>query len=56
MKPPKSILDKSFSYRNASETDVAATFKRVRRQLAEQQKADQEVAQKVRPITKRAKV
>lgn len=34
MKPNKSILDKSFAYRNSSNTDVAATFKRIRREMA----------------------
>lgn len=52
----KSILDKSFQYRNSSETDLAKTFARVRRQMAEDAKreaaAQAEVAVKVKPITK----
>ncbi|MCR4300664.1 MAG: hypothetical protein NUV51_03565 [Sulfuricaulis sp.] len=56
MKPARSILDKNFRYTTAAGTDVAATFRRIRRELAEQQKsAQQEVTQKVRPIKKGAK-
>ena len=35
-KPKLSILDKRFVYRNAAETDVAATFRRIRREMARQ--------------------
>lgn len=33
MKPPKSIFDKTFIYRNAANTDVQATFDRIRREM-----------------------
>lgn len=36
MKPAKSILDKSFRYRTAAQTDVRKTFERIRRQMKEQ--------------------
>jgi len=36
MKPRLSILDRRFVYRNSAETDVAATFRRIRRELAKQ--------------------
>jgi hypothetical protein len=32
--PPHSILSSAFSYKNASSTDVAATFERVRAEMA----------------------
>jgi ribosomal protein S25 len=36
VKPPRSILDPQFKYRNAAKTDVRETFERIRRELAEQ--------------------
>lgn len=49
MKPRLSILDKRFSYRDAASTDVAATFRRIRRELAAAAAA--EAAQKKAPVT-----
>lgn len=43
----KSILDPTFRYRNSAETDLRATFARVRR---EQAKAKEAAAAKVQPI------
>ena len=37
MKPPKSLLDPAFRYVPAAKTDVAATIRRVRREMAEQE-------------------
>lgn len=42
MKPPRSILDKSFTYRNAASTDIRETFERIRRE----QKAKEEQEQR----------
>lgn len=39
----KSILDPTFKYTNAASTDVAATFRRIRRERAEQAKQAQVV-------------
>jgi hypothetical protein len=33
MKPLKGILDKDFRYVSAAKTDVAATFRRIRREM-----------------------
>ena len=53
----RSILDKSFRYVPAVETDVKKTFARIRKQRREQAEqqaqADAEVTVKVRPIRKR---
>ena len=50
----KSVLDRSFQYTPAVETDLKKTFARVRRQLKEQEKerllADAEAKGKVSPI------
>ena len=50
------IYSKDFKYRKACETDIAATFRRLRaeeqKKNAEQQKNAQEVAIKVKPLTK----
>jgi hypothetical protein len=43
------IYSKDFKYRKAVETDIAATFKRIR---AEQQKNAAEVVAKVKPLPK----
>ena len=42
---PVNILDKNFRYTNAASTDIARTFARVRKQLAEEakRKAENEV-------------
>jgi len=41
MRPPRSILDRSFEYTPSAKTDIKRTFKRVRReQLEDQQRAD----------------
>lgn len=32
MKPPKSILDRSFQYTPSAQTDLAKTFRRVRKE------------------------
>jgi len=55
MKPPRSILDRSFRYVPAVKTDVAATFARVRReQLARDRATTEETARVVRPLTRKA--
>ena len=36
MKPPRSILDPAFKYVPPAKQDCAATFRRIRRELAEQ--------------------
>ena len=50
----KSILERSFRYVNSAETDIAATFRRIRRELKEQERARAavaaEAALKVKPI------
>lgn len=40
MKPPRSILDKSFPYVPAHKTDVRATLERVKREQAEKKKQE----------------
>jgi hypothetical protein len=53
----KSILDPTFKYTNSASTDVAATFRRIRREQAEQvrqaQAVEAERAAKVQPIQRR---
>ena len=48
------ILDPKFKYVPAAKTDIAVTFKRIKREMAEKQKAEQErlqsIMQNVRPI------
>jgi hypothetical protein len=39
MKPTKPITDPSFVYRNSASTDIAATFRRIRREMAKQEAA-----------------
>lgn len=55
----KSILDSSFKYTNAASTDIRATFRRVKREQAEQAKQAQAVAAeqatKVQPLLRRNK-
>jgi hypothetical protein len=51
MKPPKPITDPSFRYTNAASTDIAATFRRIRRE----QKAAAE-AERQAEIERREKV
>ena len=50
----KSILDPTFKYTNAASTDIAATFRRIRRERAEAAKQAQAVVEeqavKVQPI------
>jgi hypothetical protein len=52
---PRGLMDPAFKYRRAAETDVAATFARIRRQ----QKAEAEAANRqpanVKPLTRKAK-
>lgn len=49
----KSILDPTFKYTNAANTDIRATFRRIRKEQAEQAKqAEAEQAAKVQPIRK----
>lgn len=45
----KSILDPSFKYTKAVETDLRKTFARIRREMKEQQEIE---AKKVQPIKK----
>ena len=52
MKPPKSILDPAFKYVPPAKQDCAATFRRVRKELAEQALQTSKV---VRPLKKEAK-
>ena len=51
MKPPRSILDKEFSYIGSARTDLAATFRRIRKQIAEDLKKQE--SSNVKPLTKR---
>jgi ferritin len=44
MKPPLSILDPRFVYRNSASTDVGATFARVRERLRAQADHEQFIA------------
>lgn len=44
MKPTKSILDPSFKYTNAAQTDIAKTFARVRREMRAQSGAAEPTA------------
>ena len=48
----KSILHKDFKYRNSANTDIRATFAKIRRELAAQAKEREEAerTQKVRRI------
>jgi hypothetical protein len=48
----KSILDRTFKYTPASKTDLSVTFRRVRKELAEQAIQTSKV---VRPLKKEAK-
>ena len=43
MRPPKSILDRTFRYTNAADTDIRRLFNRVRyeQQLAQRRTAEQ---------------
>jgi hypothetical protein len=54
MKPPRSILSPEFKYKNAAETDIAATFRRIRREQKAVKDAEQaalaEQRDKVRQI------
>jgi hypothetical protein len=44
----KSLLDPSFTYRNAASTDVRLTFDRIRRELREKRRqAEQQEAERV---------
>jgi Sec-independent protein translocase protein TatA len=56
VKPPKSILDRSFRWTSPACTDVAATFRRIRKAMAEEQQQqaanDEEQRRKVKPIAK----
>jgi hypothetical protein len=56
----KSILDPSFKYTNAASTDVAATFRRIRREQAEAVKREHDATiaeqfRKVQPLVPRRK-
>jgi hypothetical protein len=52
MKPPRSVLDPTFTYVPASHTNIRETFARVRREQSEARKA--EAARVVTPIMKRS--
>jgi hypothetical protein len=52
MKPTKSILDPSFRYRNAAQTDIRLTFAAARRRL---KKAAPAMPSNVQPITTKRK-
>ena len=51
----KSILDKSFKYVNSGQTDIAATFKRIRREQKEQAEREQAIQQEVAVKVRRMK-
>jgi len=59
VKPPRSLLDKDFRYTPSAKTDLAATFRRIRKELEAQQQRqaanESEVAAKVAPLTTRRK-
>lgn len=46
----KSILDPTFRYIPAANTDIAATFRRIRREQAAERKRAELTAAKVKPI------
>jgi hypothetical protein len=48
MKPPKSILDRSFQYTPSAQTDVRKTFRRIQR---EQRANDAERIEKVKQLS-----
>jgi hypothetical protein len=48
MKPPKSILDRSFQYTPSAQTDLAKTFRRIQR---EQRANEQERTDKVKQLS-----
>ena len=51
MKPPKSILDRSFPYVSSARTDIAKTFRRIiKQQAAERAALEAEKVNKVTPI------
>jgi hypothetical protein len=58
MKPPRSILDKSFHYTPAAQSDIRQRFRRIRRQLLEEARRKEaeaaERASTVQPIKRRA--
>lgn len=47
---PKSILDRTFKYTPSSKTDLAATFRRVRKELAEQALQTSKVVAPIRKV------
>ena len=52
MKPPKSILDRAFKWVPPAKQDCAATFRRIRKELAESQA---QTAKVVRTLKRDAK-
>ena len=51
----KRLLEKNFRYIKAGETDVAATFRRIRKQQKEAAEAEKALlAENVKPIRKRS--
>jgi len=49
------LLDPRFKYVPAAQTDVAKTFDRIRREMAEKEKAEVEAMKNVKPIKQRKK-
>jgi hypothetical protein len=46
----KSLLDPTFTYRNAANTDVRLTFDRIRRELRARRLAEQDAAEPVKLV------
>lgn len=55
MNPPKSILDPSYRYTNAANTNLEKTFARIRREMKEQKEREQANAAEARAVVRKLK-